>query len=806
MASTAWKSRPPLYYEVEHYLQKPAEWQDGLHSGITNFYECRKLMMSPEFSDDFRSGLSMSQLHSWRILNDWRVNNIMVRAQQRVDSSSNHNLGSSIKDALNESREPLPMALLWRHEFVQRDVLEAISGESFDMISLQATRWLASFTYARQRLAKSEMHVTCSQLLIGPHPLTKFPAVLGATPDPCPWLNLKRNELHTPHYFWDMRRRRTVLASKLGRDLTYLAISHTRGRWGVGGETRRINGVPWAVPQNSRFEVMDLPYLLTRLPFPVAYVWIDLLCIPQDNSRPDFEVIKGQEISRQASIFSGAACAMTWLNDTTDWRGLRQALEWSSIRYFKLFNSSLSTTNHIHNMGVTEEALEKLLNSTMSRIDMGIGLCDTTPLLTHRIRARKNISSWFSSLWTLQEAILRPDMLLCNGKFDVLTASEGFYVSFDMIQALMNAIGIPGFGGSLGYPLKKDVHSMELDSFFSSLRSSAPQTVLTLQEFIKSERLWTCLQSSPVTILNLASRRCSTGRRAEAIMSVIGATDWYQSEGAAGTSSTHDLIFGMYPSAFVLEVRNKLGGMFFLSGTLNLFERDLKLPDTGDLPDRNPLSKAKKGITLGTMLPFSPTIKGVVETETSKYCATIVSAAMCGNGHGYLDHPAVKTWRLRPNGNVLVELAAIEFSTFGSEELQPNTGNSASLEDRVNSTGGRSKAFGKLNIDPDLPEVIPEYTFHALGFTGVPLANSRLPPLQQVRSLKRLSFPGPKHAVCVGEFTDNDNLFRAGVILGGQYVRNSRYYVRIGYYEGVIPLQAKEARPLHSQKVDWLVL
>lgn len=294
------------------------------------------------------------------------------------------------------------------------------------------SRWYGSFAYARQRLAKSEIQVICSQPLIGPRPLTKLPTPLGATPDPCPWLGLKPNGLHTPHYLWDVKQHCTIIPSKLGRRLTYLAISHTWGRWEIGGKARRIGGVPWAVPQNSRFDVRKLPYLLTRLPFRAAHIWIDLLCIPQDNSRPRFEAIKRQEISRQASIFSGAACAMAWLNDVADWRGLRQALEWLSIRYCRLFNSGLSTRGCNRDMGVTEEVLEKMLNSATSKVDTSIGLCDATRTSEELVVLKpdqvindatrisdgavvlRDQSSWFSSLWTLQEGFLRPDMLLCN--------------------------------------------------------------------------------------------------------------------------------------------------------------------------------------------------------------------------------------------------------------------------------------------------------------------------------------------------------------------------------------------------------
>ena len=823
MAWTAWKTRPPLYCEVENYLQKSLESHASVHGGIIGFDMCNKLMMSRESGDDFRSRLSMSQLHSWKILYDWWVNDIEVRARHYGDVLSVACLRLSIIDAVLGSREPCCMAGLWQKEFVRKDVCVTMS-DKLNMLVLQQSRWDGSFTYARQRLAKSEIQEASSQPFVGPHPLTNVPTVLGATPDPCPWLDLKRNGLHTPHYLWDMKRHRTIVASKLGQNLTYLAISHTWGRWEIGGKTRRITGVPWAVPQNSRFEVKNLPYLLTRLPFSVAYVWIDLLCIPQDNSRPEFEAIKRQEISRQASIFSGAACAMAWLNDIADWRGLRQALEWLSIRYFKLFNSGPPMTDHIHNMGVTEEVLENLLDSTTSRVDMSIGLCDGTTSLPQGLTTVNNMSSWFSSLWTLQEAFLRPDMLLCNSKFDVLTASEGFYVTLDMIKALINAFDCPGGGnleGSAVYPLRNAVRSnTQLSSFFSSLWPSAPQTVLALRDFCNYTRLWNGLLSSPEMILSLASCRSSTETRAEAIMSVLGATDWYQSEGAAGAPTTHDLVFGMYPFAFVLEVRNKLGGVFFLSGHLNLMGRGLKWPHTGELADRKSLLNAKRSIPHGTMLPFSPIIisphdshgnlldndgwwqagsdKEVAEIDKSHYYIIVSSAAMLGYSPGWDEHPAVKTWRLRLNGNVLIDSAAIEISSFG----QSDTRDSVHHEEKVNSTRSGGKASGKVKSDPHWPEA--EYIFRTLDIaTGVPIANMRR---AQETSLERVMFPGVKHAVCVGEFSDNKYIHRAGVILGGQYAKDSKYYVRIGYYDCKIPLRAKEARQLPSQKVDWVVL
>ena len=227
MASTAWKTRPPLYYEVERYLRKPVESRDILHGGIDSFSLCTELMMSCDLGDDFRSSLSMSQVHCWRILHDWGPNDITIRARQRGDDQDYVCLGLSIRDARSDSRQGSSMTALWQKEFIRKDFHEAQSGKPFNLSLLQDSRWYGSFTYARQRLAKSEMQVISSRPLIGPRPLTTFPTVLGATPDPCPWLGLKPNGLHAPHYLWDVEKRRLIVPSRLGRHPTYLAISHT---------------------------------------------------------------------------------------------------------------------------------------------------------------------------------------------------------------------------------------------------------------------------------------------------------------------------------------------------------------------------------------------------------------------------------------------------------------------------------------------------------------------------------------------------------------------------------------------------
>lgn len=126
-------------------------------------------------------------------------------------------------------------------------------------------------------------------------------------------------------------------------------------------------------------------------------------------------------------------------------------------------------------------------------------------------------------------------------------------------------------------------------------------------------------------------------------------------------------------------------------------------------------------------------------------------------------------------------------------------GDMVNISPRSEAARSSSKAIGKEDDKLYRFECMPEYRFRAL--TGV----STLPQ-HTGTSLERLSYQDTKHAVCVGEFSDGSHLYCAGIILAGQHSRESKDYVRIGYCNGRIPLQAKQARPVPSQKVDWLVL
>src|SRR5437762_1051764 len=157
------------------------------------------------------------------------------------------------------------------------------------------------------------------------------------------------------------------------------------------------------IPQNSRFEVKELPTMLRKLGS--RYVWLDLLTIPQEESSSTMLERQKIEISRQALIFQNADKSIAWLNDIKSWNGLVKSLEWLCLKFLQ---QSERTT-------LIESILEPMTEKANSHIE----LCDEPR--SRAVFPQRPSNSWFTSLWTLQEACLRPDMWLCNMEWDFIS-------------------------------------------------------------------------------------------------------------------------------------------------------------------------------------------------------------------------------------------------------------------------------------------------------------------------------------------------------------------------------------------------
>ncbi|CAN9080865.1 unnamed protein product [Alternaria alternata] len=375
----------------------------------------------------------------------------------------------------------------------------------------------------------------------------------------------------------------------------YVAISHTWGRW-VISHPIPVEGVPWKVPQNSCFNVAELARILSCVPGGLDFVWFDLVCIPQDGSDRG-----AKEIARQAQIFRGARYAIAWLNSIESLDGLFSGMAWKALQFLKF------------GTGDGKQRLDIAVRSAWDSFKAyGSGLYSPRP--DGRNYKNWSLNPWFTSLWTLQEVCLRPDMWIC--------VRDWSYLSSD---------------GAVPVTMSGVVSMIELDA-----TAPAGEDDTSYREFaIWRHRtgLLALLDLDQISIISLGDLRECSGRRAEAIMSVLGATTWYtdalQQSIASGKNVVEelerDLVLGKYPVQFANELALKMPGSFFAAFDKTIF-----------------LASSDVGMQIGSMLPFSRDRTAYTPTSPHRFL-------------GYAAEPviSIKSWVVQKDGTVKIPQATV---------------------------------------------------------------------------------------------------------------------------------------------------
>lgn len=145
------------------------------------------------------------------------------------------------------------------------------------------------------------------------------------------------------------------------------------------------------------------------------------------------------------------------------------------------------------------------------------------------------------------------------------------------------------------------------------------------------------------TVLGLGSRRYCSRRRAEAIMSVLDATEWFNL-GVDNTEREKDLVMDQYPQSFVQEIRTKLGSStFFSSARIRPSFPEVLAQYAGGTDN----------MCVGSMLPF-----GLKMSGTPIYYFNV------GFQTGKTPDTCVDTWVIEPTGAVRVEHVVIISSSM----------------------------------------------------------------------------------------------------------------------------------------------
>lgn len=474
---------------------------------------------------------------------------------------------------------------------------EAAVFMSCARLSRQCIPQLVSEPYMLQKSHKSPV-IQSSGLRLNCSSWKKDSATTGAAIEPCPWLKSKPKQESLPYYLWDRQLNCTIIVSQLQSRPEYFAISHTWGRWKIEGPPVKLSGTPWSIPANTRFDVHNLPTILRECTaIPYRYVWMDLVCIPQDGSK-----LSKIEISRQATIFREAANAVMWLNDIEEWRYLPAVVEWLCLEFIS------------QNKFLRGDLVEPLDNHAMQDRLSGDVEFMTPKSQKVGVPGPEEINPWFTSLWTLQEVCLRPDMLIADKHLRLLSPGNAV-ITFDNLVALNYAQWKADKVAKIG-------SVRQLSSLLGTTGlSELPSMTLT-------------------TILGLGSRRyCSEGR-AEAIMSVLDATEWFSSC-ADNAEREKDLVMKQYPQSFVQEIRKKLGSStFFSSARIRPYFPEVLAQYAGETDN----------VSIGSMLPFGSRMP--------------IFYFNLGFESGVIPHPSIETWMIESTGAVRVENVVIISSSM----------------------------------------------------------------------------------------------------------------------------------------------
>ena len=248
---------------------------------------------------------------------------------------------------------------------------------------------------------------------------------------------------------------------------------------------------------------------------------------------------------------------------------------------------------------------------------------------------------WFSSLWTLQEAMLLSSLTFVSRDWAPLEDRLGSAIPLDAFFGILNTMESVWFDDKpyqiwTDGPIVRYTARQMSREFQPSERW--PSGASQLLGLCKGTRMDNLLESpEPAGLLVVANTRQSTSSRAPAIMSALGITDWYKpNDGSHGKA---DLVLNCYPLPFVREAATKLGARFYGAGG------EVKV-----ISDNNGTLSSE---TKGSMMPF---------VAESGWSGKLLGVSV-KYGHLHEDHPVVQTWVIRQDGSVSIKQVGILAST-----------------------------------------------------------------------------------------------------------------------------------------------
>lgn len=243
----------------------------------------------------------------------------------------------------------------------------------------------------------------------------------------------------------------------------YNVLSYTWGNFLDPTEIAiSVNGVDWPIPaiRKGHFTADNFKTAIGRAASGVKYrcewLWVDIACIPQkhENETEMARIVRGQEIGRQVDIFRRAQETFAWLSHMKT-SELCESQRFMNIDHFLDYA----------NKGISIRGAEDA-NSYLNTCENKFRLFETwmSKFLSH---------PWLSSLWTLQEMILRQDawVLFDDGLINLYHGDKD--TSWNFVQIKNDVYCLRSISSGRLVETLKNAESIAVSGNFKSHKGSA---------------------------------------------------------------------------------------------------------------------------------------------------------------------------------------------------------------------------------------------------------------------------------------------------------------------------------------------
>lgn len=297
----------------------------------------------------------------------------------------------------------------------------------------------------------------------------------------------------------------------------YNVLSYTWGNFLDPTEIAiSVNGVDWPIPaiRKGHFTADTFKTAIARAASGVRYrcdwLWVDIACIPQkhENETEMARDLRGQEIGRQVDIFRRAQEAFAWLSHM-------KTSELCGSQPFINIEDFLDYANQGVSIRGAEDA-----NSYLNMCENKFRLFETwmSKFLSH---------PWLSSLWTLQEMILRQDawVLFDDGLFVLYHGDKVTPWTFSQIKTDVYCLRSISKGRHI--EILENAEDVAVSGNFKSHKGCANRMRKRFEKLLEVQIL-KGLDASKVTIPNTAYSAARHRNATELVDRIFGIVQIYE--------------------------------------------------------------------------------------------------------------------------------------------------------------------------------------------------------------------------------------------------------------------------------------